>query len=121
MLTLQTTLNKCTSSYQLTDHSFVASSVLQQIKQDKCLNTDIISLRPLIDEQVCGCSTVRKMAASGLALNHLQLAYSRSGQTGLQLVFGDRDQNNLIRVTKNNKIIEFTAKFLSFLVHVAED
>ena len=88
VLTLQTTLNKCTRSYQLTDHSFLASPVLQQIKRDKCLNTNIISLLPLIDEHVCGRATVRKIAASGLALNHLKLAYSRSGQTGLQLIFG---------------------------------
>ena len=59
VLTLQATLNKCTRSYQLTDHSFLASPVLQQIKRDKCLNTNI-SLQPLIDKHVCGRATVRK-------------------------------------------------------------
>ena len=71
------------------------------------------SLQPLVERKVCGLAMLRKMAASGLSLNHLKLAYTRNGDSGLQSIFGEQDSNKKVRVTKSKKIAHVIGLFLA--------
>jgi hypothetical protein len=62
---------------------------------------------------VCGLATVRRIAASGLSMNHLKLSYSRNGELGLQLLFGEKDANQSVRVSKSTRVAHVIAAFLT--------
>ena len=55
---------------------------------------------------------VNKIASSGLCMQHLQLAFSRNEDKGIELLFSDRDVNGKLRVTKSKKIISLLNDYL---------
>ena len=94
-------------------HSFSVDAVLHEIDRDKIAMRNLPTLQPLLDQKICSLGTIRKVAASGLSLAHLRLAYSRDVDSGIELLLGERDANSCVRVTKSKKIINSISKFLS--------
>ena len=68
----------------LPKHSFVSSTVLQKLERDRHQEANIASLQPLVNARAFGEAMACKIAASGLTMKHLQLAYSRWGTDGTQ-------------------------------------
>jgi hypothetical protein len=112
-LTLQSTVSCCGKQTDIFHYSFSVSAVLQEIERDKYSHINFDSLQPLLKQKICGIGMLRKIAASGLSLNHLKLAYNRKGDSGLQSIFCDRDSNDKIRVTKSKKILHAIGMFLA--------
>ena len=113
VLVLQKVLLSCKQPSSIMNYSFSADAVLQEIERDRCLVNNVESLRPLLEHKVCGLATVRRIAASGLSMNHLKLAHSRNGEPGLMLLFGEKDANQSVRVSKNTHLARAVAAFLT--------
>jgi len=113
VLALQSIVSRCGHQANILQYSFSVSAVLQEIQRDKCLHLNFDSLQPLLKQKVCRIGILRKMAASGLSLNHLKLAYTRNGSSGLQSIFGEQDSNKKVRVTKSKKIAHVIGMFFA--------
>jgi DNA polymerase III epsilon subunit-like protein len=113
VLVLHKVLLCCKQPSSIISYSFSANAVLQEIERDTCLIKNVQSLQPLLEHKVCGLATVRRIAASGLSMNHLKLAYSRNGELGLQLLFGEKDANQSVRVSKSTRVAHVIAAFLT--------
>ncbi|KAJ7386153.1 hypothetical protein OS493_012500 [Desmophyllum pertusum] len=88
-------------------HSFSNSWLQQYIvflsQKSKTLKT----LQPLIHLKKASKSMADKISASGLSLDHLQLAYSRGGVDGLTNVLTEKFQGKP-RVSTNKRVIKTT-------------
>jgi DNA polymerase III epsilon subunit-like protein len=113
VLALQRIVSRCGQQANILQYSFSVSAIIQEIERDKHLHLNFDSLQPLVERKVCGLAMLRKMAASGLSLNHLKLAYTRNGDSGLQSIFGEQDSNKKVRVTKSKKIAHVIGLFLA--------
>jgi len=110
---LQKVVGACKQPEMLLKHGFSVTAILQEIERNKFLDKNLPTLQPLIHHKICGTGTVRKIAASGLSLYHLKLAHSRSGDKGLELLLGEHDTNNFVRVTRSKRVISSISKFIS--------
>ena len=87
----------------LLEKSFSVSAVIEQIERSNARLQNECSLEGLSKNKVCGVAMVSKIAASGLHLRHLKLAFRRKGEEGLASLLGEKDMNGHIWVTKSEK------------------
>ena len=87
----------------LLEQSFSVSVVIEQIERSNARLQNECSLEGLSKNKVCGVAMVSKIAASGLHLRHLKLAFRRKGEEGLASLLGEKDMNGHIWVTKSEK------------------
>ena len=96
-------------------YSFSVQCIFQENKRWQCKKLHEISLQTLIHKKVCSAGIVGKIAASGLNLGHLKLAFSRNGAEGVAVLLSERDVNGRMRVTKSKKIIEKISDYFARL------
>ena len=70
---------------------------------------NLATLQHLVTCGVISKGMSEKIAKSGLCYKHLQLAYERNGEDGIQAFFSERF-NGSVRITKSKKIISSVAQ-----------
>ena len=97
----------------LSKYSFSVKAVEQQIVRDNEQQKHIDSLQGLLSSRACGVAMARKIAASGLGMTHLKLAFSRGGVDGIHALFSDRDENGKVRVSLSKRVADNISKIIS--------
>ena len=69
------------------------------------VKSNLITLRPLVDDKTITLPMANKIAESGLNYSHLCLAVKRGGYDALESVFKEQDEEQKPRVTKTKRII----------------
>lgn len=67
----------------------------------------------LINEKILSSEMVKKIASSGLSLQHLKLTITRNGLEGLTQLFKEKLSDGKPRVTKLKRIIETVFTYLN--------
>ena len=102
----------------LSKYSFSVKAVEQQIVRDTEQEKHLDSLQRLLSSHACGVAMTRKIAASGLGMNHLKLAFSRGGVDAVHALFSDRDENGKVRVSLSRRVANNISKILSWWVNI---
>ena len=85
------------------DYSFTANYVSKRHTHLEMRRRNISTLQPLIQNKVISDSMGQKIAASGLNLSHMKLAFERRGNDGIKYLFAEKF-NDKRRVTADKKI-----------------
>lgn len=110
---LQKMTLKCLSDNALLEHSCSNVWLLDYIDILRKKREALTTLQPLIVSKSVSKTMADKMAACGLSLNHLQLAFRRGGADGLSSILTEKFEGKA-RVTANKRIIT-SISFLSEL------
>lgn len=102
---LQTLSTSFISDTVLLKHSFTNSWVQRYIVYLSQKSEALRTLQPLICLKKISKSMAEKVAASGLTLEHLQLAYSRGGLDAISNVLIEKFDGR-VRVTRNKRVIK---------------
>jgi len=97
-------VNKFLNTTVLRRHSFSVSWVKEHnvcLEQRNGLQQ---TLNPLLGKKVISAGMATKIADSGLGFQHLQLAFQRGGEDGLELVLKEKFHGK-VRVTANRRIL----------------
>ena len=86
-------------------HSFQTQAVTQGLVRDDNKEVNVLSFAPLIENKICSQAMVNKMAASGLHLDHVELAYQRDNEDGIRSLLAEKVPNGRVRVTSSKNII----------------
>ena len=112
VLILQELASKYITDSTLLQHSFTTSWVetytvfLGQKKQN------LKTLQPLISSKAVSKGMAEKIAASGLRLSHIQLAFTRGGADGISKVLTEKFSGRA-RITTNKRILESISSFFA--------
>ena len=93
------------SQTSILDYSFPTQAVTQSLIREAAKEANVHSFAPLTEGKFCSEAMVGKMAASGLHLDHVELAYQRDNEDGIRSLFTDKDSNGRVRVTSNKTVI----------------
>ena len=99
---------------QLRKHSFSVEYICKCIEQHRRLTDNLPSLMPLVRNCVVSKLMCRKIADSGLNLDHLKLGFSRGGFAGIKAILSAK-VNRKARVTSSKKILSRISLYLSKL------
>ena len=81
------------------NHSFHTPAVTQGFIRDDNKEVNVHSFAPLIENKICSQAMVNKMAASGLHLDHVELAYQRDNEDSIRSLLAEKVPNGRVRVT----------------------
>ena len=84
----------------------------ERIKRLLKSDSNYKTLKLLVDLHVMSKSMARRTAASGLRLEHLQLAFKCGGKKGIREVLEEPKANGKPRVTNSKRILESVSSFL---------
>jgi hypothetical protein len=114
-LALQTLLSSLSiSSDIMMKHSFSTDFVVENLKFVVMKNVNMQSLQSLVDDKIMSKFTVNKIAASGLHLQHIVLAYQRDKTNGVRSLFSEKILGKP-RVTGNAKIIQSLQNYMMLM------
>ena len=103
-------------STHLLEHSFTTSFIFDRIMFGQQVAARSSSFDEMVKCKVVSSAMAKKMASSGLCLEHLKLAYKRGGKTGIELLFKERNPNGTgrgqARVTSVSRIITNVSEFV---------
>ena len=71
-----------------------------------------MSMECLLNDKIVSKEMLKKIASSGLCLQHLQLAISRNGLGGITQLFKEKTVDGKPRVTSLRRIIENVFNYL---------
>ena len=98
----------------LENHTFSIDFVRATLKYRPELNRCLIILNR-IPPEVLSKSMATETAGSGLTLQHLQLAFRRGGETGVEYILKEKF-NGQARVTVDKKLLKRISSYVSSLL-----
>ncbi|KAL5012907.1 hypothetical protein ScPMuIL_011458 [Solemya velum] len=93
------------------NHSFTTSWGFSMLAYQQNTEKNVDSMQDLVNRKVISKAMAQKIAASGLQLCHLRLAFSRGGLDGLTHLLSEK-VNGKVRVTSTKRVISNLAKEL---------
>jgi DNA polymerase III alpha subunit (gram-positive type) len=109
---LQKLLNvKKVTEVQMLKHSYSLAYIQELDRYQTSHMQNHSSLMPLVNDNVLSKQMITKVAASGLSLSHIFLAYKRDNVNGIKNIFSERGLGNKPRVTNNTKIIQNVCRY----------
>ncbi|CAH1779500.1 unnamed protein product [Owenia fusiformis] len=92
--------------------SFSLHDVYLKLTRKSEEQKNLNSLLPLISGSVITKTVATKIASSGLNSDHLELAFKRRGEKGLELLLGEKDEYGSARGTNRKAVVAKIANFV---------
>lgn len=105
---------KTSSEKDMLQYSFEVQWAWNNVQHSMLIRQNKLSFGPIISKKIISQYFASKSAASGLSLQHLQLAFHRNGELGLRALLTEKGPDNKARVSANpTKVIEKLAKYFT--------
>ena len=96
---------------QLQSHSFSLESCKYAFEYSMIKSSNLQTFEQIVKAGAMTKFMAEKISGSGLAMNHIFLAFNRGNKQGIIDLFGENDDGK-VRVTKSKKVIEKIAQYV---------
>ena len=92
-------------------YTFTSGTMVRKLRCDELKTQNLPSLKPLVLQKQLSIKMAEKAASSGLQMRHLELAFRRNEDSGINTLFAEINGAGKPRVTKDKKISRRVSEF----------